>query len=52
MTTEAQGTSALPEVRFRTIDGVRIRYADSGGSQEPAVLLTSPWLTQRPMARG
>ena len=32
-----------PQVRFRTIDGVRIRYADSGGSQEPAVVLTSPW---------
>src|SRR5262245_16752032 len=31
------------EPRFRTIDGVRIRYADSGGSQEPVVLLTSPW---------
>jgi pimeloyl-ACP methyl ester carboxylesterase len=29
--------------QFRTIDGVRVRYADSGGSQEPAVLLTSPW---------
>ena len=43
MTTERQGTSAFPEVRFRTIGGVRIRYADSGGSQEPAALLTSPW---------
>src|SRR5215831_21296869 len=32
-----------PQVRFGTIDGVRIRYADSGGSQEPAVVLTSPW---------
>jgi pimeloyl-ACP methyl ester carboxylesterase len=32
-----------PELRFRTIDGVRIRYADSGGSRQPAVLLTSPW---------
>src|SRR5262249_9726256 len=29
--------------QFRTIDGLRIRYADSGGSQEPTVLLTSPW---------
>jgi pimeloyl-ACP methyl ester carboxylesterase len=29
--------------QFRMIDGVRVRYADSGGSQEPAVLLTSPW---------
>ena len=32
-----------PEVRFQTVDGVRIRYADSGGSQERVVLLTSPW---------
>ena len=32
-----------PQVRFRTVDGVRIRYADSGGPQEPAVVLTSPW---------
>jgi pimeloyl-ACP methyl ester carboxylesterase len=31
------------QVRFRTIDGLRIRYADSGGSNEPTVLLTSPW---------
>jgi pimeloyl-ACP methyl ester carboxylesterase len=30
-------------VRFRTVDGVRIRYADSGGSLEPVVVLTSPW---------
>ena len=29
--------------QFRTVDGVRIRYADSGGSHEPVVLLTSPW---------
>jgi pimeloyl-ACP methyl ester carboxylesterase len=34
-------TSIKPQ--FRTIDGLRIRYADSGGSQEPALLLTSPW---------
>ena len=34
-------TSIKPQ--FRTIDGLRIRYADSGGSQEPVVLLTSPW---------
>ena len=31
------------EPRFRTIDGVKIRYADSGGPQERVVLLTSPW---------
>ena len=30
-------------VRFQTVDGVRIRYADSGGSKEPTLLLTSPW---------
>jgi pimeloyl-ACP methyl ester carboxylesterase len=36
-------TPTTPEVRFRTIDGVRIRYADSGGSPERTVLLTSPW---------
>jgi pimeloyl-ACP methyl ester carboxylesterase len=29
--------------RFRTIDGVRVRYADSGGSHERMLLLTSPW---------
>jgi pimeloyl-ACP methyl ester carboxylesterase len=29
--------------QFRTIDGLSVRYADSGGSQEPVVLLTSPW---------
>ncbi len=36
-------TTMTPQVRFRTVDGVRIRYADSGGPQEPAVVLTSPW---------
>src|SRR5919201_298319 len=36
-------TRSIPEVRFRTVDGVRIRYADSGGPHEPVVLLTSPW---------
>ena len=29
--------------QFRMIDGVKIRYADSDGSQESTVLLTSPW---------
>src|SRR5262245_14936906 len=29
--------------QFRTIDGLKIRYADSGSAQEPVVLLTSPW---------
>jgi pimeloyl-ACP methyl ester carboxylesterase len=36
-------TTTIPQVRFRTIDGVRIRYADSGNSRKPAVVLTSPW---------
>ncbi|HTU73457.1 MAG TPA: alpha/beta hydrolase [Trebonia sp.] len=30
-------------VSFRTVDGLRIRYADSGGPGERVVLLTSPW---------
>ena len=36
-------TTMTPQVRFRSVDGVRIRYADSGGSPKPAVVLTSPW---------
>jgi pimeloyl-ACP methyl ester carboxylesterase len=36
-------TTTTPHAEFRTVDGVRIRYADSGGSREPTVLLTSPW---------
>ena len=35
-------TTTTPHVRFRTIDGVRIRHADSGSPQKP-VVLTSPW---------
>jgi pimeloyl-ACP methyl ester carboxylesterase len=34
-------TSIRPQ--FRTLDGLRVRYADSGGSHEPVILLTSPW---------
>jgi len=29
--------------QFRMIDGVRIRYAESGGPQDRTLLLTSPW---------
>jgi pimeloyl-ACP methyl ester carboxylesterase len=36
-------TTTTPQTQFRTIDGVRIRYADSGGSYDRTVLLTSPW---------
>jgi len=35
-------TTAI-EPQFRMIDGLRIRCADSGGTNAPAVLLTSPW---------
>jgi pimeloyl-ACP methyl ester carboxylesterase len=36
-------TATVPQVGFQTIDGVRIRYADSGSSPKPVVVLTSPW---------
>ena len=36
-------TTTTPHVHFRTVDGARIRYADSGGAHERTVLLTSPW---------
>jgi pimeloyl-ACP methyl ester carboxylesterase len=36
-------TMTIPHVHFRAIDGVRVRYADSGSSAKPAVVLTSPW---------
>ena len=36
-------TTTTPQIRFRTINGVRIRYADSGGSDKPTAVLTSPW---------
>jgi pimeloyl-ACP methyl ester carboxylesterase len=35
--------TASIEPQFRTIDGLKIRCADSGGSHERVVLLTSPW---------
>jgi pimeloyl-ACP methyl ester carboxylesterase len=36
-------TTTTQQVRFRAIERVRIRYADSGSSQKPAVVLTGPW---------
>jgi pimeloyl-ACP methyl ester carboxylesterase len=36
-------TIAIPEARFLTVDGLQIRYADSGGSHDSVVVLTSPW---------
>src|SRR5437868_11226207 len=34
-------TSIQPQ--FQMIDGLKIRYADSGGAHESTLLLTSPW---------
>ncbi len=36
-------TTSMPQVQFRAFDGVRIRYADSGASHGPTIVLTSPW---------
>src|SRR3954467_12720128 len=36
-------TTTTPRTAFRTLDGLRIRYADSGGDHAPTLLLTSPW---------
>jgi pimeloyl-ACP methyl ester carboxylesterase len=36
-------TLAAIEPQFRTVDGVRIRYAESDGPADGTVLLTSPW---------
>jgi pimeloyl-ACP methyl ester carboxylesterase len=36
-------TTSLPDVNFRTVDGVRIRFVDSGGTRLPTIVLTSPW---------
>jgi pimeloyl-ACP methyl ester carboxylesterase len=36
-------TTTSVQPRYRTVDGVRIRYADSGGRHGPTILLTSPW---------
>jgi pimeloyl-ACP methyl ester carboxylesterase len=35
--------SAAIQTRVREVDGVRIRYADTGGSHDATLLLTSPW---------
>jgi pimeloyl-ACP methyl ester carboxylesterase len=36
-------TTTLPQTQLQTVDGVRIRYADSGEHRESTLLLTSPW---------
>ena len=35
--------STSMNLRFRTIDGLRVRSADSGGAHERTLLLTNPW---------
>ena len=32
-----------PQVRYRSVDGLRVRYADSDGSASQQLVLTSPW---------
>jgi pimeloyl-ACP methyl ester carboxylesterase len=39
----ATSQTAAIEPRFRTIDGLQIRYADTGGPHTSTLLLTSPW---------
>jgi len=36
-------TSTPIQTHYRSVDGVRIRYADTGGSSLTSILLTSPW---------
>ena len=38
----ASSTAAI-EPQFRTVGGVRIRFADTGRTHAPTLLLTSPW---------
>jgi pimeloyl-ACP methyl ester carboxylesterase len=34
---------AFPDVQFRTVDGLRIRFAETADAKQPTVLLTCPW---------
>ena len=36
-------TSTPIQTHHRSVDGVRIRYADTGGASGPTIVLTSPW---------
>ena len=31
------------QIRFRTVNGITIRYAESDGHQDSFILLTCPW---------
>ena len=33
-----------PQTGFRVVDGLQIRYAETGGSSSHRIVLTSPWL--------
>ncbi len=41
--TTSASTRESRSIGFRTVDGIRIRYADSGGPAEQSIVLTSPW---------
>jgi len=41
-TTQSSGSAGM-QIGFRTVDGVRIRYAESEGPADRTILLTSPW---------
>ncbi len=36
-------SSEVMQVRFRTMNGIAIRYAESDGRQDNHILLTNPW---------
>src|SRR5215472_5619953 len=36
-------SSEVMKIRFRTVDGIAIRYAESDGRQDNHILLTNPW---------
>ena len=39
----SRSVTASIKPHFRMIDGLKIRYADTDGSHEATLLLTSPW---------
>jgi hypothetical protein len=42
MSTETSTKTTFPQPQVRTTNGLRIRYADSGGTKTPTLLLTCP----------
>ena len=41
--TDGAGAGDGMQIGFRTVDGVKIRYAESAGPGERPIVLTSPW---------